>query len=81
MSTTTISTRGQVVIPAEIRKRAGLAAGDRLLVDFDPETGQITLRPSLTMQQIAAKASTWIIPGTPPLLDATAAFDTRPPRL
>ncbi|WP_238331559.1 AbrB/MazE/SpoVT family DNA-binding domain-containing protein [Furfurilactobacillus milii] len=33
--TTRLSSKGQVVIPAEVRKQLGLSAGDQLSVDID----------------------------------------------
>ncbi len=33
MATTTVSTKGQVVLPAEIRKRAKLEAGTKLAIE------------------------------------------------
>lgn len=43
-ATTTLSEKGQVVIPAEIRARAGLRAGDRFSVELD-ESGALIFRP------------------------------------
>jgi len=40
--TTTISSKGQIVIPAEIRRRHGLHAGDELVVEDTPVA--ITIR-------------------------------------
>jgi AbrB family looped-hinge helix DNA binding protein len=34
----TVGERGQIVIPAEARKRAGLSAGDKVLVFMHPGT-------------------------------------------
>ena len=39
----TISSKGQVTVPQEIRQRIGLSAGDR--VEFVIENGQTLLRP------------------------------------
>ena len=39
-----LSSKGQVTVPQEIRTRLGVAAGDR--IDFVPEDGQIVIRPS-----------------------------------
>src|SRR5205809_6134241 len=39
----TISSKGQVTVPQEIRKRIGLSAGDR--VEFVIENGQTLIRP------------------------------------
>jgi len=39
----TISSKGQVTVPQEIRKHIGLSAGDR--VEFVVENGQTLIRP------------------------------------
>jgi len=39
----TISSKGQVTVPQEIRARVGLSAGDR--VEFAVENGKILFRP------------------------------------
>jgi AbrB family looped-hinge helix DNA binding protein len=44
MATTTLSKKGQVVIPAEIRARAGLRPGDRFSVELT-ESGALVFRP------------------------------------
>lgn len=44
MPTTTLSEKGQVVIPAEIRAKAGLRAGDRFSVEL-AHTGELIFRP------------------------------------
>lgn len=41
---TTISSKGQITVPLEIRKRLGLKAGDR--VEFVVDEGQTTIRPA-----------------------------------
>lgn len=40
---TSVSTKGQVVLPAPLRRRLGIRAGDRL--DANIETGRIVLTP------------------------------------
>jgi AbrB family looped-hinge helix DNA binding protein len=42
--TTTLSEKGQVVIPAELRAKAGLRPGDRFEVVLD-ESGSLIFRP------------------------------------
>lgn len=42
-NSSTISSKGQITVPQEIRKRLGLAAGDR--VEFVVEDGRTVLRP------------------------------------
>ena len=43
MPSSTVSSKGQVTIPQEVRTRMGLRAGDR--VDFVEERGETILRP------------------------------------
>ena len=40
----TLSSKGQITIPAEVRKRLGLHEGDR--VEFIMQGGETTLRPA-----------------------------------
>lgn len=42
-NTSTLSSKGQVTIPLEVRKKLGLREGDK--VEFVSEKGQIILRP------------------------------------
>lgn len=39
-----LSSKGQVTVPQEIRNRLGVATGDR--IDFIPKEGEIVIRPS-----------------------------------
>ena len=42
--TTTLSSRGQIVIPQSVRERCQLQAGDQFVVEDNPETQVLTLR-------------------------------------
>jgi antitoxin PrlF len=44
----TISTKGQITVPLEIRRRLGLREGDR--VEFVVDNGQTILRPARSSQ-------------------------------
>jgi AbrB family looped-hinge helix DNA binding protein len=44
MPTTTLTSKGQVTIPKEVRERLGLSEGDRLEFVFD-ERGRVIVRP------------------------------------
>jgi AbrB family looped-hinge helix DNA binding protein len=39
-----MSSRGQIVIPQEVRERCGLKEGDHFLLEDNPETQVVTLR-------------------------------------
>ncbi len=47
METVRLSAKGQIVIPARIRKELGLAAGDQLIVERKQETLILKLIPKL----------------------------------
>ena len=42
---TTATTKGRIVIPAEIRRKLGIKEGTRIRVELDEAAGQIVLRP------------------------------------
>lgn len=42
--TTTLSSRGQIVIPQSVRERCHLQPGDHFVVEDNPETQVLTLR-------------------------------------
>jgi AbrB family looped-hinge helix DNA binding protein len=42
---TIATTKGQVVIPFEVRRKLGIEAGTRIEVEMDEMTGQIILTP------------------------------------
>ena len=44
MSASTLTSKGQVTIPKEVRERLGLKEGDRLVFRFD-EQGNLLVRP------------------------------------
>jgi AbrB family looped-hinge helix DNA binding protein len=49
---TTATTKGQIVIPAEIRRKLGIKEGTRIRVELDEEAGQIVLKP-ITREAVA----------------------------
>jgi AbrB family looped-hinge helix DNA binding protein len=42
---TIATTKGQVVIPASVRRKLGITSGTRIKVELDEENGQIILKP------------------------------------
>ncbi len=80
-----MSTKGQVVIPAEVRRAAGLAAGDAVVIQFDEAAQEIRLRKAASIADEIDRGSSrfarLVGPGVTPLEDAGAFFETREPRL
>jgi len=58
---TRLSSKGQVVIPAWIRRRLGMSAGDRLTIEVQNGSGAVTLRPLTAhdLQDSIRKAEAW----------------------
>ena len=81
MSVTTLSTRGQVVIPAEVRATVGLTAGDKITVTVSNDGLEIRLRKQETLDEMAERLSQYVKPGTPPLLDVHGFYEQRAPRV
>ena len=81
MTTVTLSTKGQIVIPLDVRRDAGLNEGDRIVVHYDPSSQRITLTRKETLREMATRLGQYIKPGTPPLEDASGLYSTRKPRL
>jgi AbrB family looped-hinge helix DNA binding protein len=50
---TTATTKGQIVIPAEIRRKFGIIEGTRIRIDIDEKERQIILKP-LTRESIGS---------------------------
>lgn len=79
--TAKVSSKGQIVLPVELRRRIGLAAGDVVVLDFDEAEQEIRLRRRESWDEMSARFKSWIKPGTPPLLDVHELYETREPRL
>src|ERR1022692_4788580 len=55
-NSSTISSKGQITVPQELRKRLGLEAGDR--VEFVVEEGRTVMRPLHSEANLLTKAET-----------------------
>ena len=54
-----LSSKGQVVIPREMRRRLGLKKGDKLKVEIDEQSKQILIQPSVQPpREVFVKAGT-----------------------
>jgi len=80
MESAVLSSRGQFVIPATIRKEAGLQPGDRLLVAYDRQAGRVEVTKQESLEEMAERLSRFVKPGTAPLEDIHGYYDSRAPR-
>ncbi len=71
MPVVTLSSKGQIVLPAALRRRLGLAAGARL--DVSEEDGCVTLRVARTVKAVDVSSLAGIVKaparGTPRRLE------------
>lgn len=79
MSIVTVSDKGQVVIPAAIRRRLGIEPGTKL--DFELEGDSIRVRPHRTIQRSRPEDGYGLLkcdqPGTRRLADFDVALSMR----
>jgi len=81
MTTITMSSRGQIVIPAAIRKKLAFNEGDQFTYSYDESARTVTLEPVESWDEMTTRFTSWIKPGTPPLENTREFFNQRPPRL
>ena len=81
MATATLSTRGQVVIPASVRKAVGWEAGDKMTVLVSEDQTEVRLRRRETLDEMADRLSRYVRPGIPPLRDVRGFHEQREPRV
>jgi bifunctional DNA-binding transcriptional regulator/antitoxin component of YhaV-PrlF toxin-antitoxin module len=76
--TITMTSKGQFTLPAGVRKALALQRkGDTLTLDFKPDRQQVILSKPVSFAAIQARAERFITPGTPPLTDVDAFYNTR----
>ena len=80
MASSTLSGRGQVVIPVAVRRKAGFEPGDKLSFEVDEASRRVTVSKKETLEELAERLSQHLRPGTEPLTDASAFYATRKPR-
>ena len=80
MPTATLSSRGQLVIPAGVRELVGWRPGDQVSVIVSPDATEVSLRRKETLDEMADRLSRYVRPGTEPLLDVHGLYQMREPR-
>ncbi|MCB1763524.1 MAG: AbrB/MazE/SpoVT family DNA-binding domain-containing protein [Gammaproteobacteria bacterium] len=58
MATATLSSKSQLVLPAEIRKKLGIQPGDRLIVELEGDHAVVRKAPHSDIAALAAYRST-----------------------
>ena len=67
MNTVTITSQGQITLPAKVRRELGAKAGDKLSLNYNPLTKKIELDKSRSLDEIADELTSLIPPGVTPV--------------
>ncbi|MCL1922614.1 MAG: AbrB/MazE/SpoVT family DNA-binding domain-containing protein [Propionibacteriaceae bacterium] len=80
MATTLLSSRGQIVIPVDVRTALGWKAGDKVTVEVSQDNTEVHLRKKETLDAMAERLSRYVLSGTPPLMDVHDFYEHREAR-
>ncbi|MDR0481570.1 MAG: AbrB/MazE/SpoVT family DNA-binding domain-containing protein [Cellulomonadaceae bacterium] len=78
MNSVVLSSRGQLVLPASVRRLMGLHAGDRIAVSLVEDGGAAVLRRQPTIDEICETTARFGRQDKEPLEDTRAFFESRP---
>jgi AbrB family looped-hinge helix DNA binding protein len=73
--TITMTSKGQVTLPAALRHKMGLNDGDKLLVRFEPKGKSVVLSRPMDIDQLSDYLSANIPPGTPPATNVHEIYE------
>ncbi len=77
----TITSKGQVTLPIEMRRELGVTAGGKLAVRYDVKQKQLVVSRPVSFTELRERNASYIKPGTKPLTDVGKLYDQRAPRL
>ncbi|PJE65452.1 AbrB family transcriptional regulator [Candidatus Saccharibacteria bacterium CG10_big_fil_rev_8_21_14_0_10_47_8] len=69
MNKISLTSKGQVTLPAEYRKSLNLKKGDRLDVYFNERLGSLTLKKPATIEELSARISSYVKNAPKPVLN------------
>ncbi|MFZ1258333.1 MAG: AbrB/MazE/SpoVT family DNA-binding domain-containing protein [Candidatus Saccharimonas sp.] len=67
MKTVTITSQGQITLPASVRRALGLKASDKLDVSINYETGKVELGKQRSIAELSASLTALIPKGVTPV--------------
>lgn len=77
----TVTSKGQVTLPAKIRRQLGVAQGGILEVDFHEVSKRMVVTRPVSFEELRKESARYLKPGTKPLVEVEGFFNTREPRL
>jgi bifunctional DNA-binding transcriptional regulator/antitoxin component of YhaV-PrlF toxin-antitoxin module len=74
----TVTQKGQLTVPIDIRNALGITdKKNKLIAIFNPKLKSFTVEQPPTFENIQKLAQSFIKPGTTPIRDARAFYETR----
>jgi len=77
MTTISLTSKGQLTLPVEVRRSLNLKESDTLELSYDPATRKVTITKPLPLAELSALASSYIKKGQKPLKDVGGYYQTR----
>lgn len=74
MKTVTITSQGQITIPASVRREIGVKGGDKLSLSYNSFTRKLELEKPQSLDEIADRLTSLIKPGTKPVTNASKYY-------
>jgi AbrB family looped-hinge helix DNA binding protein len=82
MNTITLTSKGQVTLPVEIRKQMRLKEGDQLDVFYNPETQTLSVSKPMRAEDLSDKYGKLVRPRTKPVVNVDEYYQKhRQPRI
>ena len=69
MKTISLTSKGQLTLPIEVRRALNLKESDKLELSYNPETRKITIAKPMSLEELSTMASSFIKKDQSPLED------------
>lgn len=69
MKTVTITSQGQITIPASVREAWGLRGSEKLNINYDEESGRLTIEKPMTVDEVTRRLRSLRVARVEPLTD------------
>jgi bifunctional DNA-binding transcriptional regulator/antitoxin component of YhaV-PrlF toxin-antitoxin module len=76
--TITMTSKGQFTMPIEVREALGVSkSSNKLIMTLDAQNKKAKIERPVSFDQLSTRARQYIKPGTPPLVDPRAFYESR----
>ncbi|HWZ65720.1 MAG TPA: AbrB/MazE/SpoVT family DNA-binding domain-containing protein [Patescibacteria group bacterium] len=65
----TLSSKGQLTLPVEVRRKLRIQTGDKLLLKLDQAAQTATLAKPVGIEELSTRLTSYIKPGAKPVTD------------